>query len=107
MTTPAAAQGAQARTPWTRGAGDPSYICVPVIVKPIACGSIERAALILRAVNEYDRDKATIAALTKALETARVTIKAFHGPIAWDIYEQLSPEMREIDGAIKLARGEK
>lgn len=51
-------------TPWTVAAGDASYVRVPGVVKPINCGSVERAALIVRAVNAYDD-------LVKALEHER------------------------------------
>ena len=33
---------------------------------------------------------------------AGVTIKALHGPIAWDIYEAHSPEMVRINAALAL-----
>lgn len=41
--------------------------------------------------------------LHAALLTARDTIKALHGPIAWDIYDQHSPEMKQINAALKKA----
>ena len=53
--------------------------------------------------------------LHKALICARGTIRALHGPIAWDIYDTHSPEMRQINAALtdcdwdnicKQARGE-
>ena len=43
-------------------------------------------------------------ALVEALEEAKVTIKALHGPNAWGIYEQHSPEMKKINGALEAAQ---
>ena len=41
----------------------------------------------------------------EALLCAKVTIHAFHGEVAWDIYEKHSPEMKRINGAInRLAK---
>ena len=37
-----------------------------------------------------------------ALEKARETIQALHGQEAWDIYEQHSPEMKQIDAALRV-----
>lgn len=39
-------------------------------------------------------------ALEEALRTARIAIKALHGPAQWDIYERCSPEMIQIDRAL-------
>ena len=36
----------------------------------------------------------------EALFCARKTIHAFHGEVAWDIYDKHSPEMKQINGAI-------
>lgn len=41
--------------------------------------------------------------LAKALREARRTIRALHGPVAWDIYERNAPEMKLIDAALKAA----
>lgn len=38
--------------------------------------------------------------LVVALEEARLTIKALHGPTAWDIYDQHSPEMKRINALL-------
>ncbi len=38
--------------------------------------------------------------LRAALMEAKRTIKALHGPVAWDIYDQRSPEMKIINGAL-------
>ena len=43
--------------------------------------------------------------LLKALQKARETIQALHGDEAWDLYEEHSPEMRQIDTAIRAATG--
>ena len=42
--------------------------------------------------------------LVAALEEARRTIKALHGPVAWDIFERNAPEMKRIDAALAKAR---
>src|SRR5690348_2668477 len=42
-------------------------------------------------------------ALRDALIEARETIKALHGPIAWDIYDKNAPEMKRLNAAIKAA----
>ena len=42
--------------------------------------------------------------LHAALLTARDTIKALHGPVAWDIYETHAPEMKQIDAALERAK---
>ncbi len=42
--------------------------------------------------------------LHAALLTARDTIKALHGPIAWDIYDQNAPEMKQINAALEKAK---
>ncbi len=31
-------------------------------------------------------------------------IKALHGPIAWDIYDQNAPEMKQINAALEKAK---
>ena len=58
----------------------------------LACVTPEEATR-LREANEI---------LRAALADARVTIKALHGPIAWDIYEAHSPEMVRINAALAL-----
>jgi hypothetical protein len=45
------------------------------------------------------------ARLREALEEALVTIKALHGPVAWDIYERCSPEMKRLKAALEGAKG--
>lgn len=42
--------------------------------------------------------------LLEALQKARRTIRTWHGEAAWDLY-QSSPEMLQINGAIKNAGG--
>ena len=44
--------------------------------------------------------------LLAALEEAKRTIKAHHGPEAWDLYDAHSPEMKKINAAIAKAKGE-
>lgn len=43
--------------------------------------------------------------LLEALKTAKETIRAWHGPNAWDIYDRASPEMKAINSAIAKAEG--
>ena len=43
--------------------------------------------------------------LLEALKAARETIRAWHGPNAWDIYDRASPEMKAINSAIAKAEG--
>lgn len=55
-----------------------------------------------------DADAALIAAapdLLAALKTAKETIRAWHGPNAWEIYDRVSPEMRAINDAIAKSEG--
>lgn len=69
----------------------------------------------LLTVNEWLTDEeaeevARIAAaapqMLRALEKAKEIIRVWHGPNAWYIYERSSPEMQEINSAIKKAKGE-
>jgi len=46
---------------------------------------------------------ATLQELYNALLEARGAIRAWHGDMAWDVYSLRSPEMRQINAAIKLA----
>jgi len=41
--------------------------------------------------------------LLAALNHAMTTIKALHGPVAWDIYERSSPEVQRYKAAIAEA----
>jgi hypothetical protein len=43
--------------------------------------------------------------LLTALQTAKDTIRVWHGPNAWDIYDRCSPEMMAINAAISKATG--
>lgn len=47
----------------------------------------------------------TIAELVEALEEARQTIRAWHGPMEWNIYDTQSPEMKRLNGAIAKVKG--
>lgn len=62
-------------------------------------------------ISDTDRANAALISaspeLLAALQHAKVLIKAWHGPIAWDIYDQYSPEMKQINDAIKKAQYEK
>lgn len=40
------------------------------------------------------------------LKRLRGVIRALHGPVAWDIYEKESPEMKALDAAILALGGE-
>ena len=62
-------------------------------------GSARRYAnTIVRSVNEMPE-------LLQALKKAKETIRAWHGPNAWDIYDRASPEMKAIKSAIAKAEG--
>lgn len=54
------------------------------------------AAFIVRAVNNHE-------ALIDALREAKDLIKIWHGDVAWDVYDALSPEMIRINRALALA----
>lgn len=41
--------------------------------------------------------------LVAALSGARLTIRAWHGPNQWEIYDRASPEMKAINSAIAKA----
>lgn len=41
--------------------------------------------------------------LLEAMKDAMETIKALHGPVAWDIYERSAPEMQRYKAAIAAA----
>lgn len=43
--------------------------------------------------------------MLEALEKAKETIRAWHGPVAWEIYDRASPEMKMINAAIAKAGG--
>lgn len=43
--------------------------------------------------------------LLDALKTAKETIRAWHGPNAWEIYDRASPEMKVINAALLKAEG--
>lgn len=43
--------------------------------------------------------------LLAALRRAKETIRVWHGPNAWDIYDRVSPEMVAINAAIAKAEG--
>lgn len=64
--TPTTADG---RDKWCVGAGDPTLVFVPGIVKPISVGSAERAARIVQCVNAHDK-------LVAALRLARMALDA-------------------------------
>lgn len=43
--------------------------------------------------------------LLAALKTAKETIRVWHGPNEWEIYDRASPEMKAINSAIAKAEG--
>lgn len=45
--------------------------------------------------------EARVKELEEALKLARDTIKVWHGPNAWEIYDRASPEMEKINTALK------
>ncbi len=51
---------------------------------------------------EVEELRAALATLTQALKTARDTIRIWHGMDGgtWEIYNQNSPEMKEINAAL-------
>lgn len=51
---------------------------------------------------EIARRCAAHGSMLKALRMARAAIRALHGPVAWEIYERASPEMRTIDAALTM-----
>ncbi len=55
-----------------------------------------------------DIDSATklITIARKALLKAKQTIHAFHGDVAWEIYDKNSPEMKQINEAILALGGQ-
>ncbi len=58
---------------------------------------------------EEDANARLIAAapdMLTALRTATETIRAWHGPNEWDIYDRASPEMKAINSAIAKAEGQ-
>lgn len=72
----------------------------------IGCGSDPIGFLIAShgAINRTRKNqREVIKALTVALEDAKQTIQALHGPIAWDIYNGSSPEMKRLNAAIAKA----
>lgn len=44
--------------------------------------------------------EARVKRLEAALKQAKETIKAWHGPVMWDIYDARSPKMKQINAAI-------
>jgi len=50
---------------------------------------------------KYNATMARIRTLEIALVRARATIRALHGETAWDIYDTHSPEMKEINSALR------
>lgn len=88
--------------------GEPEAVVVAVVqAEAWAKGGIdpdEREAWLA----ETDATSNLIAAapdMLEALKTAKETIRAWHGPNAWEIYDRVSPEMRVINEAIAKAEG--
>lgn len=71
----------------------------------VACwNACERAGLSNEQLDAGILDKAAaVPELVEALQMARVSIKALHGPVAWNIFEAHSPEMLKIDAALRKA----
>ena len=53
--------------------------------------------------DEIARLKTLNGELVATLREAKRTIKALHGPVAWDIYDANSPEMKKINTALAKA----
>lgn len=56
------------------------------------------AAFLDKACNSHDE-------LVETLKEAIGIIKIFHGPVAWDIYEKQSPEMKRFSALLVKAEG--
>lgn len=70
-------------------------------------GGITMGGVVARCDNEEQaaeiaRRCAAHGSMLKALRMAREAIEALHGPVAWEIYERESPEMRAIDAALAM-----
>lgn len=50
--------------------------------------------------NEIERLRATLARVESALREAMQAVEFFHGPEAWEIYRDHSPEMKRWRGAL-------
>lgn len=84
---------------WSQTAKDrgPVFICDIREGTHVPVGTNQaNARLIVHAVNNHE---ALIAALREAIEI----IKIWHGPEAWDIYNEHSPEMIRINEALASA----
>ena len=96
--------------------------CDPgTVADPIECVAAQPCDCVLRqmSINEIERldanvttfsfqhtlDRECIAELLDALTEAKRTIKALHGPTAWDIYEMHAPEMKKINAALNSTAG--
>ncbi|HVT36320.1 MAG TPA: hypothetical protein VHE37_12075 [Nevskiaceae bacterium] len=55
--------------------------------------------------HEAEALRASNAELLAALKDARETIRTWHGPVAWEIYDKESPEMKRLNSAIAKAEG--
>lgn len=49
-------------------------------------------------------DVETAREIERALKVAMETIRVWHGPVAWDIYDRASPEMMAINAALAKLR---
>lgn len=52
---------------------------------------------------DVDRLLEQCADLLAALKRAKNIIRAWHGEVAWDLYDRESPEMKQINAAIANA----
>jgi hypothetical protein len=69
---------------------------------PIADINVLRISVIAGVVAEKILKEAfPLSAVSRALLTAKDTIKAFHGDEAWDLYETYSSEMKAINNALE------
>ena len=71
----------------------------------VQVGSEWEAELLLSDLREFHNSHASLVEeverLREALKTAKETIRAWHGPNAWEIYDRVSPEMRVINEALE------
>ncbi len=57
-------------------------------------------------MSDLDAALKLITIARKALLKAKQTIHAFHGDLAWEIYDKNSPEMKQINDAISRLGGQ-
>jgi hypothetical protein len=98
---------------WSIALGDPTYVCVPGIAKPIACGSRERARLIaaapqmleaLREADPHGDAQATIRALAHAA-LSQETLRGHQKEAIAGLLQQYARFLRVQRAALAAAEG--